>query len=444
MDFEELFSIGKYQELIEFTEQKPSSIESKFYHASALWRLGRLTEALDEAIKTVDSQTPKYWMMKYLNLIGNLYGEIGDFDTALEHYDEITKIADGTDKVTLASSLNNIGVVHFLRGNLSDALTYYKKSLTIYKQIDDKKAISNTMQNLGSVYQMRGDLDKALGYYIQSIEVLEDLDDKKSRADQLINIGVIYRERGQIEESINAFKTGLQLKMELKHDINIGEALMELIITLTDDNDIDQAMRFMNQLDIIAVNNKNEFVQLYHKFAHAVFLKTSLRNKDKVESQQLFEEIIKTNTFSFQILVKSISHLVELLILEFNALQEEIILDEISKYISQLRQITLDKQMYSTYIDIIILESKLNFSQGKFDESLEYLDVAYQTSLENDLQNYTKIIKQEMKLIQNSINEKREAYGPNEISQLMDELGVLDYLKRVQTLKNRLDSEELS
>ena len=440
--FEKLLGLGKYADVIELAQKSPNATESRFYQASALWRLGRLDEALDFAIKNMFYELADDWKIKNLNLIGNLYGEKGDLEKAYKYYNNVlevsTKISDTESK---ANSLNNMGTIHYLKGELGEAENFYNESLQLYDKVNNNQASSNTLQNLGSIYRVKGELNKALEDFQQSIKILNGFEDKRAKADQLISMGVIYREKGELSESVSNLKLGLKLREELGNEINIAEALMELVITLIEIQDGTMANEYMSKMTKINNEVPNDFIQLYYKFTQAVFLKNLPRNKEKVKAQQLFEEIIRTNDLNFNITIKSISHVIEFLITEYQVLNESMVLDEINQYISKLRQITLSQNIYSTYIDILILESKISLVMNDIQTSAMTLQNAFDFAEERGLLNYLNIIRSEMESIKSYVEKSTKIMQDYNLSHEIENLGILEYLKKVQTLKNELDYE---
>ncbi len=63
---------------------------------------------------------------------------------------------------SLASALNNIGVVHQIKGEMNLALAYYLKSLNTALKTDDKQGIAATYNNIGHMYSNLGDIPLAL------------------------------------------------------------------------------------------------------------------------------------------------------------------------------------------------------------------------------------------------------------------------------------------
>ena len=71
---------------------------------------------------------------------------------------------------SLAISLNNIGYVYVVQGDVIKALEYYHKALNIQKEIGDKKGVGGCFNNIGAIYKDQGDIPKALKYFHKSFK----------------------------------------------------------------------------------------------------------------------------------------------------------------------------------------------------------------------------------------------------------------------------------
>jgi len=83
------------------------------------------------------------------------------------------------NKAGIASTLNNIGGIHYARGNYEEAITYYKQSLVIARELGDEDNVASNLNNLGTVYKAEGNNSRALDYYKQSLEIGRRLGDRR-------------------------------------------------------------------------------------------------------------------------------------------------------------------------------------------------------------------------------------------------------------------------
>lgn len=108
-----------------------------------------------------------------LNDIGNTFKELQDYDKAIQNYLEAINISDESDRGTL---LDNIGEVKLLEGNLEEAESYFKQSLSIHEKSQNRKGIALTLYELGELFFQRGEFSIAEQYLNRSSLLCAEFD----------------------------------------------------------------------------------------------------------------------------------------------------------------------------------------------------------------------------------------------------------------------------
>ncbi len=142
------------------------------------------------------------------NNIGFLANNHGDISKALMYYQKSLKIKEEiNDRSGIANSLNNIGYIQNSRGDISKSLDSYHKSLKIYEQllaenknstevVNYKKGIAYSLNNIGQIYLIQGEISKTLDCYYRALKIREELKDAKGISQSLNNIGIVYFNNG--------------------------------------------------------------------------------------------------------------------------------------------------------------------------------------------------------------------------------------------------------
>ncbi len=144
-------------------------------------------------------------------------------DKALESAQKAYDLAAASfNQLNMATSLNNMGVIHKDLGNYEKAIAQYRRALQLFKLRKDKKNISSTYSNIGATYKRKGDYELAIENYIQSLklkeEILEagpDFNVKKGVANTLNNMGIVYERQGRLEKAFEMYEKALQIAREL-------------------------------------------------------------------------------------------------------------------------------------------------------------------------------------------------------------------------------------
>jgi len=162
--------------------------------------------------------------------IGNVYYFFGlDYDKALDNYDAALelfrqyteKYEDYTDeeykecRVDMASIYLNIGMVYQTLENLGLANDNFRRALRIYTEQDNKMGIANAQSQIGLVYLEGGSYQEALDATINALNVNREIGRRKETAEALGNIGDIYFEWGRYQEALDYFNQSVEMHKEL-------------------------------------------------------------------------------------------------------------------------------------------------------------------------------------------------------------------------------------
>ena len=151
-----------------------------------------------------------------LNNIGYVHDIKGDIPQALEYYNKALKVLEDLgSKEGAASAMNSMAYLYVNQGDSVRALEYYHKSLKIEEEIGSKEKMASSLKNIGAIYGNQNDITLALEYYLRSLEMYEEIEYREGMASSLNNIGVIYSGAGDSAQALQNFRKSLDLKEEL-------------------------------------------------------------------------------------------------------------------------------------------------------------------------------------------------------------------------------------
>jgi tetratricopeptide (TPR) repeat protein len=141
--------------------------------------------------------------------LGNLHYLQGDYQAALERYEECLRISrELRDQSSVAGALHQLGMIHQQQGNLWEAQARYEQSLAIKVELGDERGIATTLHQLGMIHQKRGSYREALEKYVQALMLLEQLESPDARIAQS-DLARLREEMGE-EAFAAALEEGLQ------------------------------------------------------------------------------------------------------------------------------------------------------------------------------------------------------------------------------------------
>jgi tetratricopeptide (TPR) repeat protein len=180
---------------------------------------GNYNDALEEYQEAflIDEQTDNLaGKTTDLNNIGSIYLTLGKYDDALKNYEEALKISDELEDLNgKTADLNNIGRIHEIRGQFELALARYEEALRITEELGDLGRKSALLNNIGMIHNSQGNLELALNRYEESLKIAEQLGDLYGKIILLNNIGRIYDEHQNFENALKYYEMTIQLTEQL-------------------------------------------------------------------------------------------------------------------------------------------------------------------------------------------------------------------------------------
>ena len=168
-------------------------------------------------------------LIKAKRLLGSTYQGTGDYDKAMNIYSSVLKKAEElSDSDEIASILNNMGIVHFYRGETDTALGYWERSNSIYEELGDRQGMGSVLGNMGNAYYRKGDYDMSLDYIKKGLAIDEEIDNKKGIAHYIGNIALIHYAKGDLDKALNYLERSIGIKEEMGNKSALAVSLSNL------------------------------------------------------------------------------------------------------------------------------------------------------------------------------------------------------------------------
>jgi len=152
------------------------------------------------------------------NNLGIVLFARGEFDQAMEHYQEAIRIAPG-----YADSYSNMGVALAASNKLDEAVKYLGEAVRI------KPDYASAHYNLGRILSVQGKLDEALLHYRQAVRF-------DPTAKYLGSLGLVLAAQGKVDEAILSYREALRI------DPVYAEAHNNLSVLLFKRGELDEAL----------------------------------------------------------------------------------------------------------------------------------------------------------------------------------------------------------
>ena len=371
-------------ELIELAEQtyKEStglgksllSVDALYYMGLALigiFNLKKVNEIIkqgEDLLKTLTNEPLKDYKKREANIAflkGLFYNspaaERRDPDLALEYLEKSLELREEYgDKHEVVESLFFIGPIIMEKGELDQAIEYNERASSLAKESNMKYHIAYSKMQKAVYFGFKGELDRSIILNEQSLVMFKDLNNKYLIAAILNNMTDIYRMKGELERALECIEQSLALYNELGILLEIASAYDFLIQILIEKGDLKKAQDYLNQLEEMNYQLKNRQINSIILFNRGLILKNSPRIINKGKAAEILKQILENEDTGYEINLRSLLNLCELLLFELNATNEPQILVEFQSYLSRLINIVKKGRSYWLLAETYLLQARVS------------------------------------------------------------------------------------
>lgn len=175
-----------------------------------------------------------------------------DPDSAMIYSRKAIGLAEMTNyKKGLGYGYKNLGLAHYVKGEYSQVLEHWEKSLSIFQEINDASGISNLLNNIGAVYQTKGDDPRALDYFIKSVRIAEEIQDSSRIGTAYLNIGTVYSNaETTYKEAFESYLRAQEIFGSMGYDVGVGTAAVNIAeLHLNNDNPEEALKNLRNAIE---------------------------------------------------------------------------------------------------------------------------------------------------------------------------------------------------
>lgn len=138
-----------------------------------------------------------------LILLAKISSHQGKYESASEYIEQaMTTATDNNDKLSVAKTLDALGILYLDMGNFLQAAEQHKKAFTMFVQLKSVKGVIACANSLASVYSKSAKYEDAIPYYFQALALAESENDELSMAKIYLNLGVLYTSLEDVDMAI--------------------------------------------------------------------------------------------------------------------------------------------------------------------------------------------------------------------------------------------------
>ncbi|WP_339652434.1 tetratricopeptide repeat-containing sensor histidine kinase [uncultured Maribacter sp.] len=170
-----------------------------------------------------------------------------NLDSLLYLSNESLTISKKADYINgIIHSYSNIGGYYSDKGQIDEAISYYKKAYELACQKNNLRLKVNVLNELAKELGYKGDYALSLKRYLEAIEIAEALDYKKILSIINENIAHLYLEQKDYEQAMVFFKKAQAINKEIDNPIFMAETMSNIASTYAEMDELEYAMFNIN------------------------------------------------------------------------------------------------------------------------------------------------------------------------------------------------------
>ena len=181
--------------------------------------------------------------LRALHHYGDVLQVLGKNEEALDAFNEMLVRAYRLNvKSKGGAAHSRIGRLYRDTGRLDDARIHLEAALLLFEESDDERGIASTVDDMGKLEWLRGDYQKALELTQRALTMRRKLGDRRSIALSLNNLGLVYQDSGQFKLALDAFEQALRIRREIGDLVGVSISLNNLGTVAQDQRDDERAL----------------------------------------------------------------------------------------------------------------------------------------------------------------------------------------------------------
>ncbi len=269
-----------------------------------------LNTAMDifNQLMTMLDGTDNYLLLgTVLNDLGLCYWKKGDKDRALYYYSKArTNLEKANDTAGISNVIVNVANVYYYLGKIEQAMVNYQEVLKIANKTNNLSLTAQVLSNMGGIYIQLGDYEEALKIFNEALEIDRKTLNLKGEAIRLSNIGCIYGLIGDINKALKNFLEALHLDEEMKNLSGMAIRLGNIANCFVENGEYDQAIDyFIRAVTISEQMNLKDYLAYYNTYLGLAYLKYGQLEKAQIHLLRGKEFSLKAKTPSYEIIASS-------------------------------------------------------------------------------------------------------------------------------------------
>ncbi len=344
------------------------SIDASIEIAEALLFLGRIDESFEiidrgeNILKTVTQELSKELIQRKASIAflkGFYYMEKGELDLSVQFSEQSLMLHEELGyKQDIARSLTLLGILFLFKGEIERAQEYYERGLALEENSFNRN-IPHIYIGIQIILWYNGEIERSLDYAKQGLAFAEELNDKYLIPMFLNNIGLTYYQKNDINQALDYIERSL-IGFEKMNNIGmiifVLDSLFDLAVNM---KSYDRAQRYFNRMKLFIDQEKSKLNDVIYRLDKILVLKISNKVDDQVKAKKLLQQFVEEEIVVWEATIKALLHLCDMFLVELHNTNDLKLLDELMSYITRIRDIAENRNVYLFLAETFLLQSKI-------------------------------------------------------------------------------------
>ena len=181
-------------------------------------------DAYDRALALSEQTGDRERQAAVQNSIGALRMRQGDFGRAARAFEETLRVLEAIGSPDRASAAANAGGAYIRLARHAEALALLERALALHEEAGNETGISTTLNNIGILHRERKDLTRASETFERALRIAQKREDDKLIAHALTNLAAVAMAAKDYERALEITLEAQELKTRLGDRAGVGGA----------------------------------------------------------------------------------------------------------------------------------------------------------------------------------------------------------------------------
>ncbi|MEO6772157.1 MAG: tetratricopeptide repeat protein [Kofleriaceae bacterium] len=192
--------------------------------------------------------------MDALHNLGDVLEQAGNTDEATPYFTEMLQLAWRYDNLNKAgAAYSRLARGERRHGKYDAAMDFLRRAQGLFERSRDDRGIASTLDEMGRVHWLRGGYSQALDFHRQALTTRRALGDRRSIALSLANIGRVHHDSGNFKAAIAQFREALDLRRDIGDLVGIVQSLCDLAGVYAEDRNHEAALELLGEARALAM-----------------------------------------------------------------------------------------------------------------------------------------------------------------------------------------------